>query len=209
MDAQVPEDVSPLQTATAAIHMQAEKLGHSDDWKSFKTDNGLCKFYFDPALAGKLMEAGQSGVIKDFFKAELNENNSFVATGNIKELINGSDDIKQIFKQESIAKSGWDWTNDNENNEAFKQRSAITLGSAAENKNFNDSMDEFQELFGGNKERGIKTPTIAELKAQEKQKNFNDSMDEFQELFSGPKSDKVATLSSSENKKDNKSKLKY
>jgi hypothetical protein len=207
MDAQVPEDVSPLQTATAAIHMQAEKLGHSDDWKSFKTDNGLCKFYFDPALAGKLMEAGQSGVIKDFFKAELNENNSFVANGNIKELINSSDDIKQIFKQETISKSGWDWTNDNENSEAFKQRSAITLGSS-EKPEFSN-LDEFQELFGGNTERGIKTPTIAELKAQKEQKIFNDSMDEFQELFSRPKTGKAATLSSLENKKDNKSKLKY
>lgn len=204
MDAQVPEDVSPLQKATAEIHMQAEKLGHSDDWKSFKTDNGLCKFYFDPALAGKLMEAGQSGVIKDFFKAELNESNSFVANGNVKELINGSDDIKQIFKQETIAKSGWDWTNDNENDEAFKQRSAITLGSSE--KQTVTNLDEFKDLLGGNTEQRVKSHTAAELKAQEK---FNDSMDEFQELFSGPKSDKVATLSSSENKKDNKGKLKY
>lgn len=155
MDAQVPEDVSPLQTATAAIHIQAEKLGHSDDWKSFKTDNGLCKFYFDPALAGKLMEAGQSGVIKDFFKAELNENNSFVAKGNVKELINSSDDIKQIFKQETIAKSGWDWTNDNENEEAFKQRSAITLGSSE--KPAVTNLDEFQELFSGPKNEKVAT----------------------------------------------------
>lgn len=203
MDAQVPEDVSPLQIATAAIHIQAEKLGHSDDWKSFKTDNGLCKFYFDPALAGKLMEAGQSGIIKDFFKAELNENNSFVANGNVKELINSSDDIKQIFKQETIAKSGWDWTNDNENEEAFKQRSAITLGSSE--KPAVTNLDEFKELFGGNAERSVKTPTIAELKEQERKQNFNDSMDEFQELFSGPKSEKVVSLSS----ENNKNKLKY
>lgn len=166
MDVQLPEDVSPLQKAVLSVTQQAEKLGYNENWKNFKVQNDLCKFYFDPALADKLMEAGHTEVIKDFIKAEISDNNSFVDSSNIKDLINSSDDIKQIYRQETISKSGWDWTNDSENEEAFKQRSAITLGDSNELGGY-DSIDEFNDLFGGN-ENKAKTPTLAELKAQEK-----------------------------------------
>jgi len=208
MDVQLPEEVSPLQSATAAIQIQAEKLGHNEDWKSFKTDKGICKFYFDPELADKLMAAGQSGVVRDFIKAEISENNSFVANSNVKDLADKSPDIKEIYKQESISKSGWDWTNENENNEAFDQRKAITLGDADEltektpkqikqAKVVNDSLDEFNDLFGNNSEE--RTPTIASLKKEDARqadfKRVNNDLDEFKELFSG-KGDKVPTIES-------------
>lgn len=167
MDVQLPEDVSPLQKAVLSVTQQAEKLGYNENWKNFKVQNDLCKFYFDPALADKLMEAGHTEVIKDFIKAEISDNNSFVDSSNIKDLINSSDDIKQIYRQETISKSGWDWTNDSENEEAFKQRSAITLGDSNELGGY-DSIDEFNDLFGGN-ENKAKTPTLAELKAQEQE----------------------------------------
>lgn len=191
MDVQLPEEVSPLQSATAAIQIQAEKLGHNEDWKSFKTDKGICKFYFDPELADKLMAAGQSGVVRDFIKAEISENNSFVANSNVKDLSDKSPDIKEIYKQESISKSGWDWTNENENNEAFNQRKAITLGDAdglteknpkqiKQAKIINDGLDEFKELFSG---KGGEVPTIESLKKEENPKKTSNNLKEFDELF--------------------------
>lgn len=188
MDAHIPEDVTPLQKAVAEIQINAEKIGYNDNWKSFETDNGVCKFYFDPALADKLMEANKSDVVRQFIKAEINDNNSFVANGNIKDLSNSSPAIKEIYQQESISASGWDWTNDKENEQAFNQRSAITLGSK---QNVSDNIDEFKDMFGGSKE---KTPTISDLKNEEKTKIANDSLSEFNELFGGDHSTKTPTL---------------
>jgi len=202
MDVQLPEDVSPLQKAVLSITQQAEKLGYNQNWKDFKVQNDLCKFYFDPALADKLMEAGHTEVIKDFIKAEISDNNSFVATNNIKDLINSSDDIKQIYRQETISKSGWDWTNDSENEEAFKQRSAITLGDSNELGGY-DSIDEFNDLFGGN-ENKAKTPTLAELKAESKY----DSIDEFNDLFGGNEN-KAKTPTLAELKAQEQEKAEY
>lgn len=188
MDAHIPEDVTPLQKAVAEIQINAEKLGYNDNWKSFETDNGVCKFYFDPALADKLMDANKSDVVRQFIKAEINDNNSFVANGNIKDLSKSSPAIKEIYQQESISASGWDWTNDKENEQAFEQRSAITLGSKQNNY---DSFDEFKDMFGGSKE---KTPAISDLKNEEKTKISNDSLSEFNELFGGDHSTKTPTL---------------